>query len=275
MKRALLAAAAVLTFGFAGQAMAQENGYVGATYTNFDVNSTSLNLYGVDAVGSFKLTPNYELQLDGRYMHLEGGGITEDFSSPTVHLFRATESYKAGVFAGGTINSNVDFVAGGLEGRYFVNDNISLGATLAYGQLLPKGFGSKIDAKGLNLDGSYFISDTFRLDASVSLAQLDVGTNINANTYAIGGEYQFPSKSWSATLDYSHTDINDFGVKLDAISAGFRWTFGGSLKDRDRHSSPFGGANTAFGGNVIQSVITAETQDSNSCQTRVSNNCND
>ena len=67
------ATAALSAMLIAGAANAQTNGYVGVSYTDFNVGNDGFHDIGVRAVGLFDLPKTVELQLDGDINVVEAG----------------------------------------------------------------------------------------------------------------------------------------------------------------------------------------------------------
>ncbi len=92
------------------------------------------------------------------------------------------------------------------------------------------------------------MSDNFRLNAGAGWSRID--TNVNADLWDVnaGGEYKFANTGWSTFAKYTHAKSKDLAkLNSDAVKVGFRYTFGGSLKDRDRAGADLATASDLFG----------------------------
>ncbi|MDP3594659.1 MAG: hypothetical protein Q8R94_22595, partial [Phenylobacterium sp.] len=65
------------------------------------------------------------------------------------------------------------------------------------------------------------------------------------------------STPWSITGGYEHGEIDDLDLKSDTFRVGLRYTFGGTLRDRDQSGASLGSASNLFGGSLGQGVIAA------------------
>lgn len=251
MKKALLgAASALLMVGAAGAASAQSTGFAGISYSDLSNDLVDATAVTLEATTSFDVSQNWELQLDG-----EIGTVDVDFFSsqtfwgPTGHFFYDGNGYKAGVFLGyEDLDDLGDAFGYGLEGRFELSDSVTLGGAAAWSTFSADGL-PDIDMSSYGADLSIFANDNLRFDVGAALVDADFGPFSGDTTvFGLGAEWQLQNApvSFTATYEAASSDLA-FG-DVDTISIGVRRTWGGSLKDRDRSSSPFGNMLSRFGG---------------------------
>ncbi len=238
----------------AGTASAQQvtTGYVGAAYTDVQFSGGSANIYAARAVGSFNLAKNTELQLDGDLASVDTGttglGSTTVWG-PTAHLFLDNGGAKGGAFVTYEDFNGAHLTGYGLEGRFAASDNVSLGLVGGLGTISVKAAKGSVDVTTLRGEGSYFANDNLRFDASIASLKFNPpgsGPSTTFTTYGLGGEWQMMKSPVSFTASWEHGTVSS--SSSNAYSIGIRRTFGGSLKMRDRTSSPFNGGSTNYGG---------------------------
>ena len=93
----------------------------------------------------------------------------------------------------------------------------------------------------------HFVTDNFRLTGSLGYATVDVGPNIDTWNAGVEAEYQFAETPFSVVAGYEHADSDDINSNADTFRIGFRYTFGGTLKDRDQSGASLGSASKLFG----------------------------
>ncbi len=257
MKKILFGGAAVLSVMLlASAAGAQQvtTGYVGATYTDVQYSGGSANIYAARAVGSFNVAKNTELQLDGDVASVDTGiaGLgSQTVWGPTAHLFLDNGGFKGGAFVAYEDFKGANLTGYGLETRFAASDNVSLGLIGGLGTISVSGAKGSVDATTLRGEGSYFANDNLRFDASIASFKLNppgAGASITFTTYGLGGEWQMAKSPVSFVAGWEHATTS--GSSSNSYSVGVRRTFGGSLKMRDRTSSPFNGGSTNYGGSL-------------------------
>ncbi|WP_029912282.1 outer membrane beta-barrel protein [Caulobacter sp. UNC358MFTsu5.1] len=250
MKTQLFAAAAVLAVAVSAPAFAQNVGSVGAAVNYTDVKAT-----GIDADGtSFKVDGNVAIPT-GAWTVTVNGNVSvndNDLSDETVAstaahatTLVAGDTVRVGGFAALSRPSNDTLWAVGAEAsKYF--DKATVTGLVAYGQ------SNDLDADlvAVRADARYFVSDDFRLDAGVGYSNIDPKGFQSADLwdFNVGGEYKFANSGWSTFGKYTHTEAKDLAdLNAEAVKVGFRYTFGGSLKTRDRSGADLIDADTLFG----------------------------
>ena len=247
MKTQLFAAAAVLALAVSAPAFAQNIGSVGAA-----VNYTDLKATGVDVDGtSVKVDANvaiptgaWTVTLNGNVSVSDNDLSDETVASTAAHLTtKLNDTVRVGGFAALSRPSNDTLWAVGAEAsKYF--DKVTLNGLVAYGQSNDL----NADLYAVRGEARYFVSDNFRLNAGAGWSRID--TNVNADLWDVnaGGEYKFANTGWSTFAKYTHAESKDLAkLNSDAVKVGFRYTFGGSLKDRDRAGADLATASDLFG----------------------------
>jgi len=245
MKKNLFAAAAAVAFlGSAVAANAQTVGHVGANYGR-----TDLDVAGLDAdVDTYQLEGAVRFdagklgaQIDGAVTNYDG----DDTSFATTgHLNTKVGNGLIGGFAGVEASDDITVWGLGVEGQA----NIS-GKTSLYGQA---GYGNVDDLFDADIwaaraEVRHFVTDNVRLTGSLGYATIDTAVNIDTWNAGVEAEYQFTGTPFSVVAGYDHFDSDDANSNADTVRIGFRYTFGGTLKDRDQSGASLGSASKLFG----------------------------
>ena len=248
MNTKLFATAALIAAAVSAPAFAQNVGSIGAAVNYTDINSKAVDGNGTATV----IDGSVAIPLKGAWTLTASGDVSisdNDLSNNTVasgaaHLTtKLGDSWRVGGFTALSRPANdTVWAVGGEAQKYF--DKVTLSGVAAYGQ------SNDLDADLYTVrgDARYFVTDNFRLDAGASWSRID--TNINADLWDVnvGGEYKFANTGWSAFAKYVHSESNDLAdLKSDAVKVGVRYTFGGSLKDRDRAGADLVTASDLFG----------------------------
>jgi len=250
MKKNLFAAvAAVALLGSAVAAQAQTVGHVGAQYGR-----TDLDIVGFDAdADTYQLegavrfdAGSLGAQIDGAITNYDG----DDTSfGATGHLNTKVGEGLIGGFAG--VETSDDITVWGVG----VDAQANLGpATSLYGQA---GYGNSDDLGDADLwavrgEVRHFFADNFRVTGSVGYLTVDAGPDLDAWNAGVEAEYQFAETPFSVVAGYDHFDSNDIGANADTLRIGFRYTFGGTLKDRDRSGASLGPMGRLFGAGLVR-----------------------
>jgi hypothetical protein len=259
MKTVLIAGAGALVLAMAASAAnAQEvsTGFVGLSYSDVEVGSSGgANLITADGTVAFDVGEGFEIQLDGNIASLDPGGNVDRVTGfgGTGHAFWDTETFKAGVFLGyqnlGDLLGFESTATGwGLEGRWAVSDGVTIGAVAGWGSINLE-HAPDVDASSYRADISIFSSDNLRWDASWGQTTFDWGPfSGDTRIWTVGGEWQMADSPYSFIFNYADASSDFSSGDSSTWTIGVRRTFGGSLKDRDRTSSPFLGLPFNFGG---------------------------
>lgn len=247
MKKNLFAAAAVVAFlGSAVAANAQTVGHVGVNYGRTDV-----DVAGIDGDGD-----TYQLEgavrFDGGALGVQLDGAVTNYDGDdtsvggTAHLNTKFGGGLVGGFAGVETSDDVTVWGLGLEGQA----NLAP-ATSVYGQA---GYGNVDDLFDADIwavrgEVRHFFTDNFRLTGSLGWSNIDVKAAPSVDTWNAGleAEYQFAGTPFSVVAGYDHFDADDIDTNADTFRVGFRYTFGGTLKDRDQSGASLGSASKLFG----------------------------
>jgi hypothetical protein len=244
----LLAATALIAAAVSAPAFAQNVGSVGAAVNYTDVDSKLFNGNGSSVV----IDGSVAIPLKGAWTVTANGDVSisdNDLSDDTIasgaaHLTaKVGDSWRVGGFTALSRPANDTLWAVGAEAHKYLS-NVTLSGLTAYGQ------SNDLDADLYTVRGDvrYFVSDNLRLDAGAAWSRID--TNINADLWDVnvGGEYKFANSGWSTFAKYTHSESNDLAdLNADAVKIGLRYTFGGSLKDRDRAGADLVSAGDLFG----------------------------
>lgn len=233
MKKYLLGAAALLAFAAPGVASADPSGYVGATYSNLDIDGLgSADVYGVDGAVAFQGTDTLGIEIDGAVADSDD---TDTAVGLTGHLFTRNDQYLFGGFVGFSDSDSSTTWDAGLEAnKYF--QAWTLAGSVAYA----KNDDADADGWGANVQARFFPTDNLRLQGNVGWASIDAGGagSDDAITLGAGAEYQLSSIPISFGAGYSHTEFNDANIDANVWSLAIRYNFGaGTLRDRDRNGA--------------------------------------
>lgn len=250
MKTQLFAAAAIVAVAVSAPAFAQNVGSVGAAVNYNDVKATGFDADGTSAKVDANVaipTGAWTVTLNGNVSVSDNDISDETVASTAAHATTlvAGDTVRVGGFAALSRPSNDTLWAVGAEAsKYF--DKVTLSGVAAYGQ------SNDLDADlwSVRADARYFVADDFRLDAGVGYANIDPKGFSSADVWDVnvGGEYKFANSGWSTFAKYTHTESDDLAdLNAEAVKVGFRYTFGGSLKTRDRSGADLIDADTLFG----------------------------
>lgn len=248
MNTKLFATAAVIAAAISAPAFAQNVGSVGAAVNYTDINTRLGGAHGSSAV----IDGSVAIPLQGAWTVTANGDVSisdndlsdETIASGAAHLTtKIGDSWRVGGFTALSRPANDTLWAVGGEAHKYLS-NVTLSGVAAYGQ------SNDLDADLYTVrgDARYFVTDNFRLDAGAAWSRID--TNINADLWDVnvGGEYKFANSGWSTFAKYVHSESDDLAdLNADAVKIGVRYTFGGSLKDRDRAGADLITASDLFG----------------------------
>lgn len=260
MRNQLFATAAVAAFfALTGAAQAQTVGSVGAGYSRAEIDAGAagdgdLDVFSADGSVAFD-AGTLRGAVDGSVANFDGNGGDATNWSVTGHLNKGFEGGLAGGFVGVTTNDEVTVWGVGAEAQFNVAPTTTLYGQVGYGQSDDLG---DADLWAGRAELRYFISDNFKVQGSAGYANIDTRLG-DLDTWNIGAdaEYQFANTPWSVTAGYEHGEMDDADLKADTFKVGVRYSFGGSLRDRDQAGASLGSVNNLFGGSLGQSVIAA------------------
>jgi hypothetical protein len=258
MRNQLIAsAAAVALFAVAGAAQAQTVGHVGANYNRVELDAGALGDANADAIqleGAVRFDAGVlGAQVDGSVTNLDADGADGTVWSATGHLNKKLGAGLVGGFAGVSTTDDVTLWALGAEGQFTVAPSTDL-----YGQV---GYGKSDDLDDVDFWAArgelrHFFSDNFKVQGALGYTKADAnGGDVDMWNVGADAEYQFAGTPWSITGGYEHGEIDDADLQSDTFRIGVRYTFGGTLRDRDSSGASLGSAANLFGGSLGQSVI--------------------
>ncbi|HEY8618240.1 hypothetical protein [Phenylobacterium sp.] len=244
MRITLMATVAAATLLSAAAAQAQTVGYVGGNYVRtdgdvagFDVESDGFEIEGAAAFDA----GNLGVQIDGAF------GDSEDADSvwtATGHLNTQVGAAQVGGFAG-FVTSDGDTLWGvGAEAQADLAPN-----TVLYGQI---GYGKAddldVDAWALRGEIRQYFTETFKVTGSLGYitADADGAGDLDAWTFGADAEYQFANTPFSVFAGYERLEFDDIDADANTFRIGGRFTFGGSLRARDKADQ--NGVSKLFGG---------------------------
>ncbi len=252
------AAMSVLLVSGAAGAQTFSTGYVGGSYTNINTGDSNAHtsdaqIFAVRGVASFELAKNLETQLDADAAQVDLGLPNYSNTSvwgPTAHVFLDKDGNKIGMFVGYEDAGRDSVTAYGLEGR-MASGPFTFGATAGFGSLNTPGTSYNEDLRSYRGQVSYFVNDNVRLDVTADSFRASNShpfQKTSVTVFGIGGEFQPMNMPVSFVVGVQQSSQG--GNTYDAYTVGVRRSFGGTLKDRDRKSSPFDGLGEIYGGAI-------------------------
>lgn len=247
MKKILFATAFAAAALASAPAFAQSVGYLGLSYAHSEVEILSVEADGeaVAFEGSVTapVTETISLSFNGSVAEVED----ETIGSGTIHLSDRLESGLIGGFAGVTQVADESLWAIGMEGEAYLS-NVTLAATVAFAS------SDNLDAdfRLYNAEARLFANDNLRFDGGLGYADGEVaGVDLSGWSAGFGGEYQFTGHPVSIVGGYTRSTVEDLDLTADTVSVGIRWTFGGSLRDRDAAAGGLNGIGDLVGGLIF------------------------
>lgn len=250
MKKNLFAAAAVVAFlGSAVAANAQTIGHVGANYSRVEADTALGDIEGdvFQAEGAVRFDAgSLGASINGAVTDYEG----DTSFGATGHLNANIGGGLLGGFAGVETSDDITLWGVGVDGQFNLAPN-----TLIYGQA---GYGSSDDLGDADLwavrgELRHFVGDNLKLQGSAGwlTADTDFG-DADAWNLGLEAEYQFTGTPFSVLVGYDHFDSNDLDLDGDTFRIGARYTFGGSIRERDQSGAAFGSVSKLFGAGIIR-----------------------
>ncbi len=250
MKKNLFAAAAVVAFlGSAVAANAQTIGHVGANYSRVEADTAfgDVNSDVFQAEGAVRFDAgSLGASINGAITDYEG----DTSFGATGHLNTTIANGLVGGFAGVETSDDITIWGVGVDGQFNLAPN-----TVLYGQA---GYGNADDFGNADMwavrgELRHYVSDNFKLQGSAGFvtADTDFG-DVDGWTVGAEAEYQFTGSPFSVVVGYERFDSNDLRMDSDTFRIGGRYTFGGSIKDRDQSGAALGSVAKLFGAGLIR-----------------------
>lgn len=247
MKIRLFATAALAAAALSAPALAQDAiGSAGINLANTQIEVAGVeadgNTYAIDANVAVKATENWTATFAGSLGETDGDLGDSSALNLAIGATYAGADWRVGPTV--SFNNNEDtnmWSVGGVAQKYL--DRVTLAGAVTYGSI------DDVDADiwTVGAEARFFVTDTFRIDAGAAWAQADAaGVDVDGWNVGLDAEYQFAGTPWSITGGYSHAKIEDVDADADTFSIGFRYTFGGDLKARDRAGADLGAGGNPF-----------------------------
>jgi hypothetical protein len=250
MTKYLLAGAAALALlTSAAAANAQSYGYVGANYarTNVDVGGlgdADVNLGELEGAVAFN-GGAWGGQLDGALTYADSDGGDTTTISGTGHFNAKLGDNLLGGFAGVSHAEDSTLWALGGEGQAKLGAATTLYGQLGYGQIDDL---SDVDFWAGRVELRHFVTDNFKLQGSLGAAKADSDFgDLDSWNAGVEAEYQFAGTQWSVVGGYDHAAFDDLDADSDTFRIGVRYTFSGSLRDRDAAGADLSSVRKLFG----------------------------
>lgn len=248
------AAAGVLAFSIAGQAAAAPVGQVGANYTwtdaETDFGDAETDSFAVDGSVAFNLG-ELGAAVDGQVARTDvDGGGQDTATAVTAHLNNGDANTRVGGFLGFQDLGGVDAWAVGAEGQFAVAPTVNLYGQAGYGWV--DGV-DDLDIWGLRGEVRWFASDNLRVDGGLGFNSVDDGSDdVSVYNVGVGAEYQFAGTPWSVRGGYQYTWSDDLAnLESNSLTIGARYSFGGSLRDRENAGANLGSVAKLLAGGIL------------------------
>jgi hypothetical protein len=233
LKKIALSGVAVAGLLLATPALAAPAGYVGGNYVRSETDPGGGKNDGWAVDGSVALDTGSALGV------AVNGTVGDDDSSDTNwgaggHVFTKVGNGLAGGFAKyQDAGNNAEAWGFGAEGQYNFT-GFTAGAAATW--LNPDSSALYDDAWGLDGQAKVYATDNLRLSGNVGYGKYKGKGFLpddNEWTVGVGAEWQLASLPISIVGDYAHVDFDKANTTSDAFRIGGRFTFGGTLKDRN------------------------------------------
>lgn len=260
MKLQLIAAASALVMLSAGGNAAAQTAPIGAlsldySRNNLEVSGAEADLDVFQAEGGIALRSGgpYSARLDAMLTHFDSDDLGGDATviGATGHFGVDLDRNSAGLFAGVEHDDEATLWGVGVEGK--VNtDMASLYLQFGYGRADDL---DGVDFWGARAEGNLFLNDNVRLGAHGGYASANGGGDLDVWNAGVDAEYQFANAPVSAFAGYERGELSDIDLTSDTFRIGARFTFGGSLRDRDRAGVGQGSVANLFGGTLGTEIL--------------------
>lgn len=250
MKTLFLATAAVAAFA-AAPAFAQDAiGSVGIGYNNVKYDAFGSDYTAengkVDVTAAIPVAGPFTVTLDGGFSYNNNAVAGQDSSNVdgTIHgTVMINDTFRVGGFTGGTQVGTDTLWAFGAEAQAYVN-NLTLTGSVAY----ENANDADIDAWSVGGDVAYFITPALRVNGGLGWSTVDGGgSDIDAWSANVGGEYQIMNSPVSITANYGYAELEDVDLSINTLTVGLRFTFGGDLQTRSRSGADLGRTTATVG----------------------------
>lgn len=243
-------AAGLLVLAAAPAANAQSAGFVGAGYSRVDQDFLGVDLNGdfYALEGAIRLgTPTLGGSIDGAIVHSRTEGYNQTAKMLTGHLNTRFGAVLVGGFAGMDDSSDLSLWGAGVETLIDFNDMAALYVQAGYGETNDLGFrNAQLHAARGDLR-IYPIADLrLQLSAGYQEAKLMAGIKTDATLFGVEAEYRIPRTPVSLRAGYDKYKVDDLAFDADIFRVGARYTFGGTLRERDRAGASLGSVNRLF-----------------------------
>lgn len=233
LRKALLAAVALIALSAPVQA--ETNGSIGAGFSSTEFTGGDVENTSVEAAIFHGFGNGFGLQGELAFDSVEStGGFDNDYAQYALHGLYRTDTWAAGLVVGHSEVYNADIDIYGVEGAFYF-DRFTLAGSYLRGDA---DFNQEFDRFGI--DGRYFITDNFSVGAGLASETWDAGV-IDADwvSYDLNAEYRFGALPIAASVGYGSSDF-DTQSDVDTWRIGLRWDIGtNSLIDRDRNGASF------------------------------------
>jgi hypothetical protein len=258
MRISVLAAASAAVLCFAVAAQAAPMGEVGLDYSR-----NNLELLGLEGdadafkgAGSIYFGEEIAGQFDGSITRYDSSDLGGDATaiSGTGHFKYNSGGQQVGLFAGVQNNDDATLWGFGVEGKT-ASDLGSLYVQLGYGKADDL---NGVDFWAARAEGRIFAGDNLRFGVNGGYTRADAsGGDLDMWNLGADVEYQPDSMPVSFFAAYERGEMKDIDLSSDTFRVGARFTFGGSLRERDRAGVGQGAVTNLFGGSLGAGILAA------------------
>lgn len=235
MKSTIITLVGVAAVGLllATPALAAPAGYVGGNYVHSQSDPGNADADGWAVDGSVALDTGSALGV-ALNANVGDDDVSDSNWGLGGHVFTRMGTGLVGGFAkyldGG---NNAEAWAFGAEGQYNFT-GFTAGAAATW--LNPDNSSIYDSAWGIDGQAKIYATDNLRLSGNVGYGDYDGAISAFDDktwTFGAGAEWQLASLPISLVGDYAHVDYDRANVQSDAFRLGARYTWGGSLKERN------------------------------------------
>jgi hypothetical protein len=254
--------------------------------SGFDNYAETYNALVVNAAASLPVTDHIGAQADLQYESYgvstrenDNGSLFKysnhgDANGATGHVFYRTDQWLLGGFVGEATQSvnGGQLVGGGGEGQYYLGPwtlEAAVGVAKVngsyYGSQHPMFWAAHADARYLVTPDLEVGAHLGYLDGSVNYGTVWQDKESGPRQFGVGvsGEYRLHGTPFTFTAAYDHANgkisytqaaidpgYDHYSLAGDLVSVGVRWTFGGSIADREQHGPSLDSFVETFGGEL-------------------------
>jgi opacity protein-like surface antigen len=256
MRIFVFAAASAAVLCFAAAAQAAPMGEVGLNYSrnNLEIPGAEADADAFQGAGSIYFGDEFAGQFDGSITRYDSDDLGGDATaiSGTGHFKYNSGGQQLGLFAGVQNNDDATLWGLGVEGKTS-SDLGSLYMQFGYGKADDL---DDVDFWAVRAEGRLFVNDNLRVGVGGGYTRADApGGDLDMWNLGADVEFQPASMPFSVFAAYERGEMKDIDLSSDTFRVGARFTFGGTLRERDRAGVGQGAVTNLFGGSLGAGIL--------------------